>query len=167
MDNYQTAIFQIASRDMAESESIGEHLGRLLSEEDVIALIGPLGAGKTSLTRGIARGWGSPDRVTSPSYTFVQQYERPQNEMVFYHLDCYRLESEDDAETLGLDDLFAAAGPAVIEWGSRIATWLPPDHLTIEIEIEDDHRRLLTLKPSGPRSADLARHLRKSLSLNL
>lgn len=151
--------FEQISPGTAFSEALGAQLGRLLGPEDVVVLNGPLGAGKTALVRGIARGWGSLDRVTSPTYVIVQQYGRPADPLFFWHLDCYRLTTDDDAETIGLDDIFDRGGPVVIEWGERIKSWLPADHLCIDIEIQGQNERRLTLTPYGERSTTLLTHL--------
>ena len=78
-----------------ETEEIGLQLGKLLQPFDVICLIGGLGAGKTALTRGLGQGWGTELRVTSPTFTLINEYARPSDGRIMYHLDCYRLMSDE------------------------------------------------------------------------
>lgn len=156
-----------ATANVEQSETFGHHIGRLLTPADVVVLEGPLGAGKTALVRGIARGWGTLDRVTSPTYVLVQQYERPSDSHLFFHLDCYRLASVEDAETIGLEDILAADGPAVIEWGKRILKWLPADHLLITITPSAENERYFHLTAYGPRGNQLIADLRRELTPQL
>ena len=151
MKNTDT-LFNLTSERVETTESIGEQIGRQLQPADVVCLIGELGAGKTALTRGIGRGWGTTLRVTSPTFTLINEYARPTDGRVLYHLDCYRLMSDDDVETIGLDDILAADGAIVIEWPQVAADWLPADRLTIEIEATGENGRRFTLTAHGPRS---------------
>ncbi|MEM7347275.1 MAG: tRNA (adenosine(37)-N6)-threonylcarbamoyltransferase complex ATPase subunit type 1 TsaE, partial [Chloroflexota bacterium] len=107
---------KLTSDEVETTELVGEMLGKQLQTADVICLIGELGAGKTALTRGIGRGWGTTQRVTSPTFTLINEYARPTDQSILYHLDCYRLVSEDDVETIGLEDILAADGAVIIEW---------------------------------------------------
>jgi len=119
----------------------------------VICLFGDLGAGKTTLAQGIARGLGIVRRVTSPTFTLVQEY---QGRLRLYHLDCYRLEGPEDLDPLCADDWLGRDGVSVIEWPERVAAALPEDRLELRLMIVgDDH----TLAPhsTGPQSARLAR----------
>ena len=154
-------VFKITTDGVESSEALGEAIGRLLQNQDVISLNGPLGAGKTALTRGIARGWGTPDRVTSPTYTLVNEYRRAADAQTLFHLDCYRLSSADDAETIGLDDILAAEGAVVIEWADRIAAWLPLDRVEIHIAQPADETREFSFTAHGPRSRELIERLRQ------
>ena len=142
----------LTSQAVETTEIIGEKIGHLLEQGDIVCLIGGLGAGKTALTRGIGRGWGTTQRVTSPTFTLINEYSRKQDSQILYHLDCYRLMSDDDVETIGLDDILAAEGAVVIEWPQVAADWLPADHLSINIETLDENSRQLTFAAHGARS---------------
>lgn len=116
------------------TENLGEFIGRHLLAEMVVLLIGNLGAGKTTLSRGLARGWGSDMRVTSPTFKLVNIYTRSADDQMLHHLDCYRLGSSDEGETIGLGDILADDGPVIIEWPTVIEDWLPDERLIIEFE---------------------------------
>jgi tRNA threonylcarbamoyladenosine biosynthesis protein TsaE len=106
----------------------------------VIALRGGLGAGKTCLTKGIARGLGVEEEVNSPTYTIVSEYET-REKIPFYHIDAYRLGGDEDFEALGGRELFSENGIAVIEWSERIPHSLPEGSILVEIEILDGEKR--------------------------
>jgi len=106
------------------TEAIGRSLARHLGPGVVVALYGDLGAGKTVLARGIARGLGIDEPVTSPTFTIVQEYSAP-NDLLFYHLDLYRIGSVDEALAFGIEDfLFAPNAIAAVEWPGKIAPLL-------------------------------------------
>lgn len=134
-----------------ETERIGEALGRLLAPGDVIALTGDLGAGKTCLTRGIARGLGVDEPVSSPTFILVAQYATGRGFPLF-HADCYRLDRPvAEAEAIGLDETMDNGGVAVVEWAERIGALLPASHLHITLTALDDDRRQLRFQPAGRR----------------
>jgi len=134
--------------------AFGRRLGSLLRAGDVVALVGPLGSGKTTLTKGIAQGLGveEPRWVTSPTFVLVHQYE---GRLPIYHVDAYRLKGEAEAEALGTEEIFFGDGVAIVEWAERIATALPSERLEIVLEIKGQTARELALKPFGERYADL------------
>ena len=140
------------SNNSEETEKIGESLGKLLQPNDVVCLIGELGAGKTALSRGVGRGWGSKDRVTSPTFTLMNEYRRESDGCILYHLDCYRLNDDDDVETIGLEDVLDSGGAMIIEWPQVAMGWLPEDRLTLEFEIVSDSKRTIRIYPNGDRS---------------
>lgn len=135
-----------------ETEALGRAIGASLEPRDVVALIGPLGAGKTRLTRGIAAGAGSTARVTSPTFKLVNEYH---GRIILYHIDVYRLNGADDLVALGSDELFDLDGAAVVEWADRVLPALPDDRLTIEIKITGRDTRELVITTSGKRSEAL------------
>ena len=146
------------SEDM--TEQIGEALGRILQPGDVVALIGDLGAGKTCMTRGIARGLGIADPVTSPTFILVAEY-RTARGFPLYHADCYRLgdAAVAEAESSGLAEMMEGQGVAVVEWAERIARLLPGDTLWIELVAVDDGKRQLTVQGNGSRTRSLMQTL--------
>ncbi|MCS6913434.1 MAG: tRNA (adenosine(37)-N6)-threonylcarbamoyltransferase complex ATPase subunit type 1 TsaE [Myxococcales bacterium] len=141
--------------DVAATRRLGRTLGRLLQPGDVLGLDGPLGAGKTSLVQGLARGLGVPARVpvTSPTFTLLCEY---QGRMPLYHADLYRLREAAELGELGLWEAAEAGGVLVVEWLARFPEAAPPERLQIE----------LAFPPSGPgRQAHLTGRGRRAAEL--
>lgn len=125
----------------------GEALGHKLRAGDVVALRGPLGAGKTTLTQGLARALGVTAPVTSPTFVLTNEYAATPP---LLHLDAYRLEGLewDELRDAGLEDFLSRTDAVrVVEWPSMIFEWLPPVRWNIEIAIEGDGRRVTLLQP--------------------
>ena len=121
-----------------ETESLGAAVGRALQAGDVVCLWGPLGAGKTTLARGLIRALTGPDEeAPSPPFPLVQIYEGPQ--FAVAHLDLYRLSGPDDVRELGLDEALEE-GAAVIEWPERLEARIPPDRLDIRLRMLGEGR---------------------------
>ena len=144
-----------SSTSVEQTVRLGVRLGELLEMGDVICLEGELGMGKTAFTRGVGRGWGASVRVTSPSYTLINEYPRLKDGRVLYHIDGYRLESEADTHSVGFDDIFDSDGAIIIEWPSRIEGWLPADRLWVAMAEISMTRRSMRFTASGDRSAAL------------
>jgi tRNA threonylcarbamoyladenosine biosynthesis protein TsaE len=127
--------------------SVGEAFADLLRARDAVILTGELGAGKTTLVQGIARGLGVTDRVVSPTFTLVREYH---GRLEVAHVDVYRLERIQDVMDLGLEELGDGEAVLLVEWGDAVEEVLPADHVTIELTgaAEDDARRL-TFTPGG------------------
>lgn len=133
------------SRSAEETGLVGEILGGLLAPGDVVLLHGDLGAGKTTLTQGIARGLAVTDFVQSPTFTLVAEHEgRFSNGQAvrLYHLDLYRLTSVEELDDLGWDDLLSSADVVVVEWPERAAHHLPERFLLVRLELDPGGRRL-------------------------
>ncbi len=165
--SYDMAILDQRTLDFVSSSEeqtvrLGVRLGELLQGEDVICLSGELGAGKTALARGVGRGWGTALRVTSPTYTIINEYPRSHDGRILYHLDCYRLESEMDAESIAFDDILLSNGALMIEWPEKIGWLLPANRITIRMSYISDTRRKLHIKAAGERSEALLDAFRKS-----
>ncbi len=153
--------FSLESTSAEQTASFGARLGRLLVAGDVICLSGPLGAGKTALAAGIAKGWGALEPANSPTFVFVHEHHREGDAMRLYHVDCYRLTSEDDALSVGIEDILDGQAVAVVEWPERIASFLPSECLWITLEMLDDETaRHLTLHAAGARYLRLMDELR-------
>jgi len=132
--------------DADATEALGAALAGRLRPGDAVCLYGLLGAGKTTLARGLIRALTGPDEeVPSPTFTLVQLYEGP--DFPVSHFDLYRLESAGEADELGLDEALED-GAALIEWPQRLGGRLPPDRLDIEIAF-DAEGRLARLTPHG------------------
>jgi tRNA threonylcarbamoyladenosine biosynthesis protein TsaE len=140
-----------------ETEQVGFRLGKLLQPGDLLLLSGTLGAGKTCLTRGLALGWGAQQQPTSPTFTLINEYDRPAVGLDerFYHVDCYRLNGPDDGLTTGIQDLFGQQGVLVIEWPERIEKLIPEEFLWIDIEQGDEDARRFTVHACGERACKL------------
>jgi tRNA threonylcarbamoyladenosine biosynthesis protein TsaE len=138
----------------ADMQALGERLGRALRKGDVVSLVGPLGAGKTTFVQGLARGAGVPaDRhVASPTFALVNEHP---GRVSLVHADLYRINERAELLELGLDDAFDRAAVA-IEWLDRFPDAAPADRLELTIAIEPDGARTVTLGSSGPRGAALA-----------
>ncbi|MEM9774996.1 MAG: tRNA (adenosine(37)-N6)-threonylcarbamoyltransferase complex ATPase subunit type 1 TsaE [Chloroflexota bacterium] len=153
---------KLKSDVVSDTEKVGEVLGKLLGIDDVVCLIGGLGAGKTAFTRGLSRGWGSGSRVTSPTFTLINEYTRSTDDQIMHHLDCYRLSSNDDVETIGLDDILNTDGPTIIEWPEVVVGWLPADYIAILIEpvtTAAENGRWVSFQSTGPHSSKLVEEL--------
>jgi tRNA threonylcarbamoyladenosine biosynthesis protein TsaE len=138
-------------------QALGERLGRALRAGDVVALVGPLGAGKTTFVQGLARGAGVPPErhVASPTFALVNEHP---GRVALVHADLYRIASERELLELGLDDVFDRAAVA-IEWLDRFPDAAPADRLELTIAFEPDGARRLTAAGTGPRGEALARAL--------
>jgi tRNA threonylcarbamoyladenosine biosynthesis protein TsaE len=137
---------EVVTQSPAETVALGEALARRLRDGDVVLLHGDLGAGKTTLAKGIASALGIEDVVSSPSFSLVNEYDTRLAAAVtrLYHLDLYRLRGEEDLASIGFEDFVAPAdGVTLVEWPERAATALPDRFLLIEIEtVGSDIRRL-------------------------
>lgn len=123
-----------------ETQAIGERVGQDLKPGDIVALIGDLGAGKTCLTQGIARGVKiEPNQiVNSPSYTLINEYA---GKIPIYHIDLYRLQRREEVLDLGLEEYLEENGICIIEWADRMLDLLPEGCMTIELSWEDEFIR--------------------------
>jgi tRNA threonylcarbamoyladenosine biosynthesis protein TsaE len=133
MQGERRAEFMLRSR--AETAAWGEALGRRLRAGDVVALVGDLGAGKTTLTQAMARGMGIAEPVTSPTFTLIQEYP---GRVPMFHFDPYRLENPEEMADLGFDEYFERDGVIVLEWADRVAALLPAERLTLRLEMLPD-----------------------------
>lgn len=122
-----------------ETQALGEILGRLAQAGEVIALCGELGTGKTCLAQGLGRGLGVAVPVLSPTFVLAREYR---GRLPFWHLDAYRLSSEEEAEGSGLTDYLPGEGVTAVEWADKIAGLLPEDHLTVRLTFSGSGRRL-------------------------
>jgi tRNA threonylcarbamoyladenosine biosynthesis protein TsaE len=145
---------QLRADSAQAMKALGERLGRALRAGDVVALVGPLGAGKTTFVQGLAVGAGVPaDRhVASPTFALVNEHP---GRVALVHADLYRIERPAELDELGLDDAFDRAAVA-IEWLDRFPDAAPGDRLELTLSIEDDGARRLTAVGTGPRGLQLA-----------
>jgi tRNA threonylcarbamoyladenosine biosynthesis protein TsaE len=141
------------SHSPAQTERIGQRIGALLQPGDLLLLVGTFGVGKTHLARGITRGLGSADLVTSPSFVLVNEYcAGPEHgKMPIYHVDLYRLADGDDLNTIGLEELWESNGVCLVEWPERAADIVPADHIAMHMSHLSETKRRLRLIPHGKR----------------
>lgn len=147
------------SQSASKTIRIGKKIGSFLHPGDVIALVGELGAGKTQLVKGLAAGMGikKPRYVSSPSFTLINEYE---GRIPFYHIDLYRLETEKEAEALGLEEYFKGRGITAIEWADKIPSLLPKEILRITIRYTGKNTRSIEMTGQGKGYENLLHKLR-------
>lgn len=151
--------FEFISRSPEQTRRLGIRLGALLNHGDLVCLNGDLGSGKTTLVQGMARGWGSGDEVSSPTFVLVNLYRRRDGSQL-YHLDAYRLSGAAEAVDLDLDALLAG-GALVVEWAERIRAALPGEALVIQMKYVDDNQRDLVITATGERYEAILNKLRR------
>ncbi|MFH1390512.1 MAG: tRNA (adenosine(37)-N6)-threonylcarbamoyltransferase complex ATPase subunit type 1 TsaE [Candidatus Margulisiibacteriota bacterium] len=128
----------VITKSAEETIELGRKIGALLRPNEVIALIGDLGAGKTTLCQGIAHGVGVKDYVTSPTFIIINEHA---GRLPFFHIDLYRLENLDEIEELGIEEYFSRGGVCLIEWAERMWKLLPATAEKIEIEMKGENER--------------------------
>ena len=137
------ANIMIITNNAAETRELGTRLAEKLKAGDVILLEGELGAGKSELARGVARGLGVTETVTSPSFTILNVYES--GRIPLYHFDWYRLESAEELYELGMDEYLGGDGIAVVEWAERCPDAVPEDCIRIRLEATGEETRRITV----------------------
>lgn len=148
---------ELISHSPDDTIKIGTRIGGLAASGDIFLLTGSLGAGKTCLTQGIARGLGIEEHTQSPSFVLVRQlYGR----LPLYHIDLYRLDNIDEIADLGLDDYLYGDGVCVIEWAEKGLKLLPQEHMMIDISYLGDNERRLIFKPGSRRYHEMLAKLR-------
>ncbi len=155
-------IFDFISHSPMQTLRIGQRLGSLLGQGDLILLLGELGSGKTQFAKGVALGLGSDDLVNSPSFVLVNEYraDRERHCMPIYHADLYRLDDGREALGLGLEEWANGDGVCLIEWADRAAEQLPKEHLAVHFSHLADTKRVLRFVPHGTHYQELVAELR-------
>ncbi|MCX7707443.1 MAG: tRNA (adenosine(37)-N6)-threonylcarbamoyltransferase complex ATPase subunit type 1 TsaE [Anaerolineae bacterium] len=149
----------VETASAAETQALGMKLARLLAGDEVVALSGELGTGKTTFVQGLARGLGITAAVTSPSFVLINRYQAPDGRGL-QHADCYRLQRAAlEMWDAGLGELLEGDDLVVIEWADRLPELLPAEHLDIRFEYLDENRRRLTFNARGRRYVELLRSL--------
>ena len=141
---------QFVSHSTQETEQFGEEVAKSLRGGDVLAFTGSLGMGKTAFTRGLARGLGCRGRVTSPTFTIVNEYE---GKTPLFHFDMYRLGSSDELFDIGWDDYLARSGVCAVEWSERVSDALPDDTIYVDIARGEEDENTRTITVTGGRFA--------------
>lgn len=136
-------MIKITTHSAEETIALGEKIGSLLKPGDIIAMSGTLAAGKTTITKGIAKSLGVNDTITSPTFCLISEYEG--TKMPLFHMDVYRLDSVEDFINLGVDDMLFGEGVCIIEWSEKIKSELPKNTIWMNIMPEDDGSRIISL----------------------
>lgn len=143
-----------------ETEALGEKIGRRLQRGDILTFKGELGAGKTCMIRGIAKGLGIKDRITSSSFVIMRVME---GDIPVYHFDLYRLENEEELIDIGYDEFLFSNGVSLIEWPEKLENLIGSDFLSVEIQYDEQDesflRRIIKITPSGKRFEDLIKEI--------
>jgi tRNA threonylcarbamoyladenosine biosynthesis protein TsaE len=141
---------EVISKSVRDTLNIGRALARHLRRGDIICLFGELGSGKTVLTKGIAWGLGiKRSLITSPSFVIIHEYIG--KGLPLYHLDLYRLKTEEEILSLGYEEYLFGDGVSVIEWADKLNYILPKDYLKIELSVKSKTQRLLRFTAAGNR----------------
>ena len=136
---------EFVSDSVEQTEALGARLAGALGPGAVVAFTGDLGAGKTAFIRGLARGLGVPGRVTSPTFTIVDEHEG--GRLPLFHFDLYRLGGADELYDIGWEDYLARGGVCAVEWSERMEDALEPGAVRVDIRRgEDDGQRLITIE---------------------
>ncbi|WP_416198600.1 MAG: tRNA (adenosine(37)-N6)-threonylcarbamoyltransferase complex ATPase subunit type 1 TsaE [Sporanaerobacter sp.] len=150
---------EIILKNTKDTEQFGYKLGKILKGGEIICLIGDLGAGKTTMTKSIAKGLDVEEYVTSPTFTLINEYK---GRVPLYHFDVYRLEEVESIYDLGFEEYFYSNGVSIIEWADKIKNVLPEDVLTIEIKRgSNDEERVLNIYGSGERNKSIIEELKR------
>lgn len=149
-------IYHFRSHSEQETMQLAERLALLLRAGDVLTLEGELGAGKTTFTKGIARGLGVKRTVSSPTFTIIKEYR---GELPLYHMDVYRLENSD--EDIGFEEYFHGNGITIIEWAKFIEEFLPKELLNVNITYEDEFTRLFEFTAQGSHYESVIKELKR------
>jgi tRNA threonylcarbamoyladenosine biosynthesis protein TsaE len=139
--SYTTTVFHTSSEE--ETIALGERLAAELPARAVVLLIGELGAGKTTLAKGIVKGLGAArtEDVSSPTFTLIHEYGRG-----VYHIDLYRLDTREQVATLGLEEIFERRAVVLIEWGERFPELMPEERIEIRLRSDGENSREIELK---------------------
>lgn len=150
------------TRSAEETRGLGERLGKTLKQGDVLALRGELGAGKTVLVQGLARGLGADPGVLVTSPTFVILHEYP-GRTPLYHFDFYRLAAEKEALDLGLDEYLEGEGVAAVEWADKFPALFGPQTLWVDFQMTGENSRRLELCPGKAWDEERRKELERTL----
>lgn len=154
----------LSSASPEQTYTWGTVLGTLLGRGDVVALVGELGAGKTTFTQGIVRGLGvaADHYIGSPTFTLINEYE---GRIPVYHLDFYRIESPAEVLCLGLEEYLDGDGVAIIEWADKIEAVLPEEHMMVRLAYVDCSVRRLDIMSNGAHYDEVLAALTRKVSL--
>lgn len=153
--------FKVTSNHVEQTHALGEILGKCAFPNNIISLIGDLGAGKTQLTQGIAKGLGIQDQITSPTFSLINTY--PNDKLDLHHADLYRIEDPMELIDIDLVGILESGGLSVIEWGNLFASELGDDVLEIRISKGDDAVREFIFRATGDASKSFLMRVQEEL----
>ncbi len=153
---------QLTTVSPEETKSLGKKIGAAIESGILIALSGDLGAGKTLFVQGLASGLDVPQGhyVTSPSYTLINEYP---GRFKLFHIDLYRINSENDLEDIGIHEILSGSGVVAVEWAERLNQAMPAEYLSMHFKIIGDQKRKIILTAYGPNAVNLLRNGAKQL----
>jgi tRNA threonylcarbamoyladenosine biosynthesis protein TsaE len=156
-------VLDFISHSAAQTIRVGQRLGELMRQGDLVVLLGDFGAGKTHLIKGIAQGLGSGDLVNSPSFVLINQYRAGPRHggMPIYHADLYRIEDPDELSAIGIEEAWSGDGVCLIEWAEQAGDWLPAERLAIHLQHLSETKRVLRFVPYGARYEALLAEFKK------
>ena len=131
---------EITTSSEEQTQELAKSFAKTLKPGDIVALYGELGAGKSVFVRGVARGFGIKDRISSPTFTFIKSYQK--GKITLHHIDLYRGESIKDFESLALDEVFTQGAIVMVEWANRIEKFLPKKRIDVKLEANDGQRTI-------------------------
>jgi tRNA threonylcarbamoyladenosine biosynthesis protein TsaE len=134
---------RVRTADARSTFALGRRIGKTLKKGTVVALTGPLGAGKTVLTKGIASALGVKDIIVSPTFTLINEYS---GKLPFYHFDLYRLNNLSEMECLGTEEYFEGSGVCVVEWADKFPEIIPPKSMRVTLEHAEKGARICTIE---------------------
>lgn len=150
---------QYTTDNEEETRAVGRTLAKRLKPGDILCLIGDLGAGKTTLVKGVAQGLRhDPDEVHSPTFVLMNIYE---GRLPLYHFDLYRLETDVEMNLIGLEEFLYGQGVALVEWADRLGPLTPKEYLEITLAHKKDSKRAIKLKAVGQRYKELLQQISK------
>ena len=135
-------MLEFTTKTSEETIELGFKIGQKLKKGNIIAMQGTLAAGKTTITKGIAKALEITDTITSPTFCLISEYY---GKMPLYHMDVYRLEGSEDFENLGTEDMLYGDGVCIIEWSEKIMESLPKETIIINIQPQDDGSRKIQI----------------------
>jgi tRNA threonylcarbamoyladenosine biosynthesis protein TsaE len=156
-------MFTFTSNSESDTERLGRVLAEALAPGTVIALIGPLGAGKTRLVQAVAAAVGEPrENVTSPTFVLVNEYKS--GRLPIYHFDTYRLKDDDEFLNLGPEEYFDSSGLTFVEWADRVADLLPAERLVIQIDVRSERERAINLSGTSGTMEDVVTRIQQRIA---
>ena len=135
------------------------NLAKYLKKSDIIFLTGDLGAGKTLFARGLCKGLGVQEEITSPTFNLLNVYQNTDKDLIVYHFDLYRLNRAEELEDIGFNEYVYSTGISMIEWADKFPEYLPDEYLLIEIEKTGENDRIIKLSFYGDRYENLGKEI--------
>ncbi|AGB40305.1 ATPase, YjeE family [Halobacteroides halobius DSM 5150] len=154
-------MLKVKTDNPEETFKLGKKIGNKLNPGDIVCLQGSLGAGKTSLAKGICAGLGVKDKITSPTYTIVNEY---QGRMKVNHMDLYRIKAEEELYDLGFEEYIYGSGVTIIEWPDKAGSLIPDNYLDINLHGEGNYREI-RLIPQANKFIELVSELEDNVSI--